>query len=61
MSVKVDQDLCINCGVCYEMCAEVFGSKDDGTAIVKDEDACDDSDCCEEAAENCPVDAITIE
>ncbi len=61
MSVKIDQDLCIACGVCYEMCPEVFGSDDDDMAIVIDEDACEDASCCEEAAENCPVDAIIIE
>ena len=58
---EVDEDLCIGCGICEQTCPAVFELGDDGTAKVKaDAEDCDDAGCCEEAAEQCPVDAITV-
>ena len=56
--VSVDQALCIGCGICYDMCPEVFISAEDGRArTVKD-------DCelhnLEEVANACPVEAINV-
>jgi len=52
--VKVN-DECIGCGLCASTCPEVFEMKD-GKAVVK---ASKDSDCLDEAIENCPVNAIS--
>jgi len=57
----VDEELCTGCGTCEALCPEVFEVRDDGIAHVIDAEACDDLDCCEEAAESCPEEAIRLE
>ena len=55
---KVDQDLCVGCGLCEQVCADVFETTDDGKAAVKagaDESAA----CVQDAIDQCPVEAIT--
>ncbi|OQX89994.1 MAG: ferredoxin [candidate division Zixibacteria bacterium 4484_93] len=61
MTVKVDKEVCIACGVCQELCPEVFGADEEGKAFVLEGADCDAAGCCEEAAESCAVEAITIE
>lgn len=58
----VDKDLCIVCGLCSQTCPEVFElNNDEGYADVKeDASSCDEADCCEGAADLCPVDAIEV-
>lgn len=57
----IDEDLCIGCGICEQTCPEAFELGEDGTAAVKDDsEDCEDAGCCEEAADECPVDAITV-
>ncbi len=63
MKPVVDQDLCIGCGRCEETCPEVFEVGDDGYShVIADDPAevCADAGCCEEAADECPVDAISL-
>ena len=59
MKPIVDADLCIGCELCVEICPDIFELRDDGLAYVISEDC--DVGCCKEAAEECPVDAITLE
>jgi len=62
MKVIVDEDLCIGCGNCAEICPAVFYLNEEaGKSEVMDPDACEYAGCCEAAAENCPVEAITVE
>lgn len=62
MEISIDQELCIGCGTCEEICPAAFHVDEElGKAVVIDPDACDFSGCCEAAEENCPVDAIKIE
>ena len=60
MKATVD-DNCTACGLCVDICPEVFEMGDD-IAVVKVEDVSTDfkKNCCE-AAESCPVDAIHLE
>jgi len=55
----VDQDTCIGCGACVELCPEVFELRDDKAWVI-DPEKCDSCNC-QEAADSCPVDAITLE
>ncbi len=60
MPAKVDESLCTGCGLCEEICPDVFKLGEDGIShVVGDCEA--NIDCCQEAAESCPVGAITIE
>jgi len=58
---RVDLELCTGCGICVDVCPEVFEIGDDGFSQVIHEYGCDDAGCCEEAAEQCPEGAISIE
>jgi len=58
---KVDPDLCTGCGICEDICPDVFEVQDDGLSHVIDPNACDDADCCEEAIDECPEAAINME
>ncbi|MBI4653784.1 MAG: ferredoxin [Nitrospirae bacterium] len=56
----VDEEKCIGCGNCAEICPSVFQLIDDKSRVI-DPDGCDYAHCCEAAEENCPVEAITLE
>lgn len=55
--VKVDQNVCIGCGLCESLCPEVFELKE-GKSHVKDSKS--KAKCVKEAADSCPVKAIKI-
>ena len=59
MKTRVNED-CIGCGMCVEVCPEVFQINGDGYShVVGDPDNC--SDCVYQAAEICPVNAIEVQ
>ena len=61
MKVKVNQN-CIGCGMCIDMCPEVFEYSDEGLSRAKSEEVSDSlKDSISEAQETCPVDAIETE
>lgn len=61
MKVAIDEETCIGCGNCMEVCPAVFYLEEEGgTAEVIDPDACEYAGCCEAAEENCPVQAISL-
>ena len=60
-TVRIDEDECIGCETCVELCPDVFVfDADAGKAQVRD-DAADNADCAEEAAGSCPAACITVE
>ena len=61
MKAIVDQDACIGCGLCPETCPEVFEMPEDKALVKVDTVPPGAEDKAREAAESCPVDAITIE
>ncbi|MBN2558318.1 MAG: ferredoxin [Clostridia bacterium] len=62
MFAKVIKDECIGCGLCEQICPEVFSMDDDGTAVaIAEEIPSECEGCAEEAAESCPTNAIEIE
>lgn len=60
MTPQVDHGLCIGCGNCETLCPDVFSVHNDGLSHVTKEADCNAAGCCEEAAEECPVGAITL-
>jgi len=61
MKAVVDEETCIGCGSCGEICPSVFQLNEEiDKAEVIDEDGCEIAGCCEAAAENCPVEAIRL-
>ena len=61
MKPIVDQDLCIGCGLCEDICPEVFKLLDDGLAHVIAEDPGPElfGDI-EDSIASCPVEAISL-
>lgn len=60
MRAKVDVDSCTGCELCTQTCPEIFYMKGDvaeAKTIVVPSD-CEDT--CRQAAEECPVEAISI-
>jgi ferredoxin len=63
MRGNVDKDICIGCGLCTDICPEIFSMDDDGKAIAAYTSISDDDilDSAKEAEQQCPVEAIKIE
>ena len=57
--IEIDCELCIGDQLCCTEAPEVFELNDDGIAIVKDPSG-DPAEFVKQAAESCPVDAITL-
>ncbi|MCK5533721.1 ferredoxin [bacterium] len=61
MKVKIIEDLCTGCGLCIDTCSDLF-DMEGSTVLVKTENVPEgQEECCKEAAENCPMEAIKIE
>lgn len=61
MKAVVEKDVCIGCGLCEATCPEVFEMVED-VAIVKVGTVPPEAESsCREAADSCPVNAISIE
>jgi len=61
MKATVDQDLCTGCGLCESTCPEVFELQDDVAVVKVDTVPKDAEESCKQAAEDCPVEAISCE
>ncbi len=62
IKVVVDRDLCQDHGQCVFAAPQVFELDEEGTLVVLQEEVGEDlRDAVEEAADVCPVQAITIE
>lgn len=60
MKVIVDQDACVGCEMCVEVCNQIF-EMDNGKAKVKVETIPKDlQELVGEAVDTCPVDAISF-
>lgn len=57
--VKVDKNKCIGCGACESLCPDCFELIDGVSNVKNDGKNC--GDCAKEAADMCPVGAITVE
>lgn len=61
MKAFVDQDTCIACGMCVSSCNEVYEFNDAGKAeSIVDVVPAELEEDARQAANNCPVDAISV-
>jgi NAD-dependent dihydropyrimidine dehydrogenase PreA subunit len=57
-TVELDEDTCIGCGRCREVCPHQVFSLSGNKAGIVDRDACMECGACQK---NCPVAAITVD
>ena len=63
MKAVIDQDGCIGCELCTEICPSVFRMTDDGDVaeVYVDEVPSGDEADAEDARDSCPVEVISLE
>lgn len=61
MKARVDKEVCTGCNLCVDTCPDVFEMQGDVAGVKVDIVPPDAEDSCREAAQNCPVECITIE
>jgi len=60
MRVKIE-DTCTACGLCVDTCPDVFQMGSDMAEVIVDEVPAEFEDAVQQAADECPVEAIVIE
>ena len=61
MKVRIDEDLCTGCGTCSDDVPDVFALTDDVAEVIKPDVPAELEDAVQQAAEDCPVEAIIVE
>lgn len=61
MTAKVNEELCVGCGLCADSCPEAFVMEADKAKIKANPVPANAEDCCKKVKEDCPVEAISIE
>ena len=59
--VVIDDDECVGCQSCVELCPDVFGFNEDTEKAEVLQAEGGDEDCIEEAIDSCPVECIDWE
>ena len=57
--VEIDQDECIGCGACVELCPDVFAFDDDQNKAFVIAAEGGSQDCIDEAIASCPASCIS--
>lgn len=57
-TLKYDQNVCINCGMCLKVCTHDVFEKGEKTALLVNKEACMECGAC---ALNCPAGAIQVD
>ncbi len=61
MKASVDQDGCISCGLCIDVCPEVFSyNENDVSQAIEGDIPANAQDRAKEARDGCPVSVIDI-
>ena len=56
-TLRVDEEKCVRCGMCLEVCPHSVLSLNGGKVKIEDRDACMECGAC---SQNCPTGAITV-
>ena len=60
MKVKIDQDLCVGCGLCVNTCADIFEMSEDKAVVKSAVVPPANESAVKQAKDECPVEAIII-
>lgn len=60
MRVSVDKNVCIGCGLCVNMCGDVFFIDSEGKSDVKKNIESVDGSVLKDTSDSCPVNAIEL-
>ncbi len=60
MIVKIE-DTCTACGLCVDTCPEVFEMGDEMAIVIGDEVPKEHEEATQQAADECPVEAIIVD
>lgn len=60
MKVKIDEELCVGCGLCTNTCPDVFEMQGDKAVAKISTVPANLEDSCRQAKDECPVEAIII-
>ena len=58
VTLEIDRDKCVGCGMCLIVCPHAVLSMNNGHAMIKNRDACMECGACQK---NCPTDALKVE
>ncbi len=61
MKATVNAELCVGCGLCADVCPEVFVMEQDKAKIKANPVPDSSTECCQKAKEDCPVEAVITE
>ena len=61
MTAKVNADLCVGCGLCVDICPEVFVMEEDKAKVIASPVPSDAEENCKKSQTDCPVEAIIVE
>jgi len=60
MKIKVNKNDCISCGLCVNICPNIFTMDEDNKSeVVKQPSTKEEIACAKEAIKSCPVEAIS--
>jgi ferredoxin len=57
VTLALDQEKCVGCGMCLLVCPHAVLAMENGHARIEDRDACMECGAC---ARNCPAEAVTV-
>ena len=61
MKAIIDAEACVGCGLCANMCEEIYQMEDDKAIVIGNSIPDEMLESAKEAASSCPVEAIKIE
>ena len=57
VTLNLDQEKCVGCGICLVVCPHEVFSMNNGNAVIQDRDSCMECGAC---SLNCPSEAVTV-